>query len=74
MPGRSNRDEKQAPPEPGSFASVMRQFGKSIGLVKDEQEPPPTSPTPPKTEQVKASDALADRGKKIDAAVDDASK
>jgi hypothetical protein len=74
MPGRSTRDEKQAAPEPGSIAGVLHQFGKSIGLVKDVQEPPPTSPVPPKTEQVKASSALETRNAQIDRAVDDAAK
>lgn len=76
MPGRSGRDEKQDAPEPGSFSSVMHQFGKSLGLIHDpDPDPaPPTSTTPPKTPTSKGTDALIDRTKNIDAAVDEASK
>jgi hypothetical protein len=86
MPGRSGRDEKQAPapadePEAGTFAGVMHQFGKSLGLVKDPPPPkpdgptpPPTSTTPPSTTIGGAAKILQDRGKTVDAAVDDMSK
>jgi hypothetical protein len=79
MPGRSGRDEKQAAQEPGSFASVMHQFGKSLGLVHDDPDPPnatpaPTTPVPPKTPIGQAADKLQARTQQIDATVDQAAK
>lgn len=83
MPGRSNRDDKQTPPapppaadapEPGSFSSVLHQFGKSLGLVHDDPPPPPPPPAAAPKAVLPVADTVAKRGKVIDKAVDDASK
>jgi len=73
MPNRSIRDIMQG---------TLHSLGLSQADGRDARydpnaapDPaPPTSPTPVKTEPVKATDALQNRGAKIDQAVEDASK
>jgi hypothetical protein len=81
MPGRSNRDDKQTP-EPGTISSVLHQFGKSLGLVHDDPDPPEdtSAPAAAATPPAKTSavppvvNTVKDRGQQIDKAVEDASK
>jgi hypothetical protein len=72
MPSRSIRDIMQ-----GTLHSlgIAKEDPPVVGFTPaDDPHASPTSPTPPKTEPVKASDALQNRGAKIDQAVEDASK
>jgi hypothetical protein len=75
MPGRSNRDDKQA--EPGTFGGFMHQLGQSLHLVPkdtDDATPAPAPAAAKPSSALPVLDTAKDRGQQIDKTVEDDSK